>query len=189
MATSGKAGSLLIDIAANTAQLKKDMDEAKSQIDTPTNSIYTLSQHVKRAFPPMAAREVIGFIKDLTTAVGELEDKAKQVGLSTRDFQAFTIAMQQAGATASEVSNILSRGASFLGNALQGNKANIDLLNQLKVTILDASGAARPYSDDLARMAKAILAISDPLKQAAVAQQVFGRSAREVLPALQELAT
>ena len=29
---SGKAGSLLIDIAANTAQLRKDMDEAKTQI-------------------------------------------------------------------------------------------------------------------------------------------------------------
>jgi lambda family phage tail tape measure protein len=188
MATSGKAGSLLIDIAANTAQLKKDMDEAKTQIAGLGRSVEGVANVVRGAFQLMVAREVINFIKELTTAVGDLEDKAKQVGLSTRDFQAFTIAMQQAGATASEVSNILSTGARFLGSALQGNKANIDLLNQLKVTILDASGAARPYSDDLQRLARAILSISDPLKQAAVAQQIFGRSAREVIPALEELA-
>lgn len=185
---SGKAGSLLIDIAANTAQLKKDMDEAKTSIAGFGRAVEGIGQVVKGAFAIMVAREVIGFIKELTTAVGDLEDKAKQVGLSTRDFQAFTIAMQQAGATASETSNLLSSGARFLGSALQGNKANIDLLNQLKVTILDASGAARPYSDDLQRLAKGILSINDPLKQAAIAQQIFGRSAREVIPALEQFA-
>jgi hypothetical protein len=185
---SGKAGSLLIDIAANTAQLKKDMTEAQAQVAGLAKTVEGAATVVKAAFAAMVAREVINFVVELGRAVGDLADKAKQVGLSTRDFQAFTIAMQQAGASASETQQVLSAGARFLGNALQGNKENITLLNQLKVTILDGSGAARPYATDLQNLAQAFLKISDPLKQAAIAQQVFGREAREVIPALEQLA-
>ena len=185
---SGKAGSLLIDIAANTAQLKKDMGEAKESIAGFGQTVQGVAGAVKGYYAAMVAREVIESIKELVTAVGDLADEAKRVGLSTQDFQALTIAMQSAGVKATEVQTALAAGSRFLGQAMEGNKQSIDTLNKLKVTILDASGAARPYTDDLQRLAKAVLDTKDPFTQAALAQQIFGKSAKEILPALEQLA-
>jgi lambda family phage tail tape measure protein len=187
MAT-GKAGSLLIDIAANTAQLKKDMADAQASITSFGKAVEGIGTVVKAAFAAMVAREVLGFIEDLTKSVGDLADQAKRVGLSTDDFQAFTTALQKAGESAANAQSVLAAGTRFLGQALEGNKQNITTLNQLGVTILDTSGKIKPFTTDLQAMAQAILKIQDPLAQAAAAQEIFHRSGAEVLPVLQQIA-
>ena len=187
MAT-GKAGSLLIDIAANTAQLKKDMGEASAAITAFAKTAEFAGQVLKTALSFEIAREVISTLVELTKTVGDLADQARRVGLSTDDFQAFTIAMQKAGASASEAQSVLASGQRFLGQAMEGNKQSIELLNRLNVAILNSSGKAKPFTTDLQNLAIAILKIQDPLKQAGAAQEIFHKSAAEVLPILHELA-
>jgi hypothetical protein len=185
---AGKAGSLLIDIAANTAQLKKDMADAQASVAQLQKTVEGAANIMKASFAAIAGREVLNYIVELTKAVGDLAEQAQRVGLATGDFQAFTVAMQKAGASASEASATLASGARFIDTAFQGNKRSIDLLNQLKVTIQDTSGAAKPLTTDFQAIAQAILRINDPLKQAAATQEIFHKNIEEMRPILQQVA-
>ena len=185
---AGKAGSLLIDIAANTAQLKKDMADAQASVAQLQKTVEGAAQIMKASFAAIAGREVIQFVEALTKSLAELSDQAKSVGLSTADFQAFTIAMQKTGATAGEARSALSSFATSIDKAFQGQKQTIDLLNQLRVTIQTTSGASKPLTTDLQAVAAAILKINDPLKQAAATQELFHKNFEELRPTLEQAA-
>lgn len=188
MAGSSKAGSLLIDVAADVGKLRKDFNDASGIVKGFGRDIEAMGRLFKTAMAGLAVGAVVHQVLALVDAVGALGEAAETVGLSTRDFQAFTAALTQAGVEGSQAQALLAKGAKFLGGAMEGNKENIERLKELGINLIDAKGNAASYSDSLQRMAEAVLKIDDPFKQAAASLAFFGKSGQAALPGLQAMA-
>jgi lambda family phage tail tape measure protein len=125
---SGKAGSLLIDIAANTAQLKKDFDSAAEEVSKFSRIIEGIGEAFKAAFAAGAVAAMVGQFKGMietTTALAVAADKlATQFKLSTDQAQALSLVAERTGQSVA---------------ALAGyGEKNVDWLNRVTAAAKDA---------------------------------------------------
>lgn len=121
-------GTLLIDIATDVAKLKKGFDEAQNTVQQFGRSIDRIGSLFKAAMATFAVSISLQGLKSLADSIGGIAEEAEKVGLSARDFQAFTLALQEAGLRGEQATAVLGKGAKFLGEALEGNKDNVETL-------------------------------------------------------------
>jgi hypothetical protein len=112
-----------------------------------------------------------------------------QTGLSTEQltvtFRNLRLGMASAGGTASDANEDFTSLAEGGLDKLGKKKAG-EALKDLKVNLKDASGRARESSDVFADTVVKLAAIKDPARQAATAQEIFGRSGADILPLLKK---
>jgi len=131
---------------------------------------------------------LVSQIGQLVDQVGALGEQADSVALTTDAFQAFSAALRDAGVNADQTAALLGKAARSVGDALEGGKEQIEFFQRLNVGLLDAKGNAAPMADVMQRTAAAILAVEDPARRVALASQFMGKSGRDAIPALEQLA-
>lgn len=182
------AATLMIDIAANVAQLVTGFKQAENTVQAFGKRMQSMSTQIKVAVAGIAAGIVVNKIAGMAAAAGDLGEQAEAVGLATDEFQALQITMQQAGVASERAGAMMARAANLFGSALEGDKASVERLRDLGVSILDAKGAPLEFADNLVTLAKAISSIEDPMKKVTAARAVFGREGAMMIPTLKQLA-
>lgn len=130
----------------------------------------------------IVARGIKDFVTGMVDAGDALGKTATQLGLSSKELQAW----QQAASFAGVQTESLNQGFRILGkNALlaqQGSKQAGDAFKTLGVEIETANGQLKP-ANQLAREAGVALGnMEDRTKAVGLAQQVFGRAGAALLP-------
>jgi hypothetical protein len=130
----------------------------------------------------IVARGIKNFVTGMVDAGDALGKTATQLGLSSKELQAW----QQAASFAGVQTESLNQGFRILGkNALlaqQGSKQAGDAFKTLGVEIETANGQLKP-ANQLAREAGVALGnMEDRTKAVGLAQQVFGRAGAALLP-------
>lgn len=179
------AAKLLIDIAADIAKLRTDFGEANTVVQQFGAKVKAVGDTIKTALGAfgisLGISSIISFGERVTKAADDMADLAENLKFSTRDFQAFQNAAYLAGQSIEGTTGAIAKFNVFVGNALEGQKAQVELLRSIGINALPKDQAER-----LQVVATAITNITDAAKRSAVEVAVFGKSGQSVSAILEQ---
>lgn len=169
-------GQLLVEMSANVARLKTDMDRATSVVSKATRDIDRAIAGVKNSFAALgvgsSAAAFGSWIKGAIDAADEIGKLAQRTGISTEALSGLKYAADLSGVTLEE----LSGGIRKLNKAIADNDP---ALQRMGVTATNAE-------DALAQLADRFAAMEDGPQKAAMAVDIFGKSGDKMIPLLNQ---
>lgn len=139
------------------------------------------------AFAAAAAGGVAALAATVTSTVNALDrlgDQAKALNITTEALSGLGFAAKQSGSSAETLNAGLTRLNKTLGDAANGNKQAAELFQSLGISIKDAQGKVISADAALLQVASRFESWQDGAQEAAIATQLFGRSAGPELLAL-----
>jgi hypothetical protein len=119
-------------------------------------------------------------LKSLVDFSGQLNGISKRTGISIESLQGLGFAAEQSGGSLDAVGNAALGMGTLLLMASRGNKKATTTLKELGVSLQDLEGLSP--AEKFVKLADAVSKIEDPLRQAALAEKVFGGAGVELLP-------
>lgn len=115
-----------------------------------------------------------------------LRQSALAAGVTTTQLQELTFAGERAGISADTMRSALAGLNDGLAQAARGVGGPISAFHRLGVRVRDARGQVRSTSDVMDDLARVLPRVQNPMRRLALAQEIFGSSAREMLQVLHE---
>lgn len=124
-----------------------------------------------------------------TMEAGDRVDKMSQkIGMSRKSFQEWDYVMSQNGSSVDVLQIGYKKLASTMDGAVRGSKDSVATFKQLGVRIKDNNGALRNQEDVFNDAIRALQNIQNPTQKAILANKLFGKSAIELKPLLNQSA-
>ncbi len=176
-------GGLLVQLAADVAALKKDMTEAEKIVDSSTKVMAKSVDFVKGAFAGLAGALSVGALVAWTKAGIDAADATKQfsqkTGVAAEDVAGLQLAFKQGGVEASGLQSAIAKMSKQMAEGSDGFKS-------LGVETRNADGSLRSAKSVLYDVADATAGLGDGLERNVALQQIFGKSAADLIPTLLE---
>jgi hypothetical protein len=134
----------------------------------------------------LAGIGVVHFTNQLSEQLGAIEDLSVQLGLASDQLQFMGYAARVNGSSVEEMNASLSKLQIALGAAASGGKEQIATFAALNVRYQNADKSTRSLNEVLPEILENFANISDEGKQAAYAQDIFGRAGTKMLPFLRQ---
>jgi hypothetical protein len=170
--------SLYIELAAETAKLRKDLDKATRLIDRSTKSWNKSIGTVKTALSAMAAalsaRELYAHVRATTDWAAELVNTANLVGQTTDRIQALRIEAGKFGVSAENVDDALKEFALRISEARTGTGTLKDVFEELRIDLKDGNGEFKDTNELLKKYAEALRGIKDPAEIVRASEESMG---------------
>jgi hypothetical protein len=128
-----------------------------------------------------SAGAVVSFGKHVFDTASGIHDMAEKLGISTDAVQGFKFAADQSGSSLDAVGTAINK---MNANLAEGSKSTVSALKAAGLNF-QAIRSMKPEDAFLA-IADGIQRIPDPMVQARVALDLFGKSSSELLPAIKE---
>ncbi|MDE0194539.1 MAG: hypothetical protein OXP08_03235, partial [bacterium] len=132
----------------------------------------------------IGAAALAGLAAKMISTGDQLDKMSKRTGVSVENLQRLRFAAEQSGTGIDVLEKGLKRQAKFLADADRGLSTYTRQLAELGLTVADFEGLSP--DEAFMKFADAIAAVDDPLRQAALAQEVFGRAGTQLLPLMKE---
>lgn len=110
-----------------------------------------------------------------------------EIGVSTKTLQQFEYAARKTGAGTEAADKTLQKLAETVGKARMGEDASIKVLERWGIAIYDANGHSRSMDEILDSVAEKMRSATDPTIQNAMAMELGGKSAKNLVEALKNL--
>lgn len=163
-------------ISDEAAKIKKPLEEAQTASASFFNGLKNAAGLIGVAF---SAQAVVGFVGHVFDAAGAIGDMADKLGISAEAAQRFQYAAEQSGSSLDTVGTAIG----FMNKALaEGSKSTVGALTDVGLKFQDIR-SMQP-EDAFRAISEAIKGISDPMEQARIVTELFGRSALDLLPAI-----
>lgn len=176
-----RLATLTVEMAANVARLRQDMDSARRTVDSAMSQIRTAAGLAAGALGALgvglSAGAMATWIKGAVDAADETSKLAQKVGIATDQVAGLQLAFQQSGLAADDVQSMLARLARQIAD-------NGDMLKAMGIETRTASGALRSTRDVLGEVADRFASYSDGAAKTALAIEGFGRSGAAIIPLL-----
>lgn len=177
------AGQIEIQMMADLARLKKDMDEAKGIVGNAAAAMGSAMDFVKGAIGGMVAglsvHAFTGWLKAAIDAGDATKEFAQKTGIAAKDVAGLQLAFKQGGVEGDALTGSISK---LSRQMVAGN----DAFKQLGVETRNTDGTLRNVKDVLYDTAEAFSGIKDGAAKSALAQEVFGKSGAALIPTLNE---
>ena len=160
-------GDLVVNLKANRTDFDKGMQLA--------------TKHMA-AFAAAAGAAATAAVYKFAAFGDELHKNALRTGIAVESLSAMNYAAGQSGASVEAVAKSFAGLARFTNDLRRGSATAVDAMQMMGLELDDLAGLSPEQSYRV--LADAIAGIEDPLLQGAAAQQIFGRSGRELLPML-----
>lgn len=169
-------GALIYKIGLDTAQLVDNTRQVEGQLGRLNGLASRAGSALKGAF---TATAVIGWVKSAVEAGDQIGDLAAKAGVAASAFQRVSAVLQPAGVEMAQVGDVLVKLSDRLAS---GDKSAVAGLQQLGLSL----EAVRAMSPDQAflTIGEAVAGIEDPMRRAALAMDVFGKSGSQVIGGL-----
>jgi hypothetical protein len=175
------AGTLEIQMMADMARLKKDMDEAKGIVGAASDKISSAANFAKNALIGMAAglsvRAFSGWIQGAIDAADASAKLSAKTGIAVQDLAGLQLAFNLGGAGGEAMATSM---AQLSKRMTEGN----DAFKQLGIQTRNADGSMRGIKDVLYSTADAFAGIKDGAAKSALAQELFGKAGAALIPVL-----
>jgi hypothetical protein len=162
-------------------EIQKIINQTRGLTATQNAMIGTLKSVAGAFGIAFSAQQLVGFVKKTLDAASSIKDMADKLGVSTDAAQEFAFAAEQTGSSLETVERAIfemNRGLST------GDKSTVKALRALGLefkTIRSLEPA-----EAFKTIASAIQAVPDPMDQARLAMELFGKSGKDLLPAIKE---
>jgi hypothetical protein len=164
----------------------------KSDLGAIDGGLRGLQRSIGTAFNMLAGylsgRTLLNLGQQALQYADDLQAAADQIGLTTKQVQAFYFAAGEGDIGRQKAEQSLARFSQTLGEAGSGADDAQKKFRALGVAFEDAAGNARPTADVLVDVAERISGIEDPAQRAAAAVDFFGKGGARLGPLLEEVA-
>ena len=180
---------LSVDLEARLANLQAGLDKAgllaEQSADRMNGAFKTLQTTIKGAFAGLGLRELIQFFNATVDGVDKLNDLADATGASIENLSALEDIAVRTGTSVDTMGDAIVKMNKSLADAKPGSDqaAVIDALG-LSVQELKALDPVEAFQ----KLAIAMQGFANDGNKARAAQELFGRSLREVAPLLKDVA-
>lgn len=124
-----------------------------------------------------------------TMQAGDRVDKMSQkIGMSRQSFQEWDYIMSQNGSSVDTLQMGYKKLASQMDGVRKGSKESTQLFNKLGVSVKDNNGQLRSQEAVFNDTVRALQRIKNPSEKAIMANKLFGKSALELMPLLNQTA-
>lgn len=130
-----------------------------------------------------------GVLVNKTIETGDRIDKMSQkIGMSRKAFQEWDYIMSQNGGSVESLQMGYKTLSTQMDGVRKGSKDATAIFNKLGVAVKDNNGQLRSQEDVFNDSIRAIQKITNPTEKAIVAQKLFGKSAMDLKPLLNQTA-
>jgi hypothetical protein len=154
-------------------------DEYSSGIRSAQSSFAGLNTGMRALGATLGALAIGKVAGDIVDAGSKIADTAQRIGISAEAVQKLKFAAEQGGGSMDQVATAMGRMANTMADPSKGVLA---LMGKLGLDI-DAIKAMSP-DQAFTKIADAIGKMEDPLQQAHAVNQIFGKGALDLLPAI-----
>ncbi len=184
------AGAIEIQMLADLARLKKDMDAAKGMVGDATREMQRYADFAKAALGGIAAGLTLGafkqMVQDSIDAVDALDDLSIQTGITVETLSALGDVGRISGVGLDTIAGSVLRMGKNLAVANEESKGAAEAIKALG---LDFNTFKQLQADQqLQQLAQAMGRFEDGAGKSAVAMTLMGRQGAQLLPYLKDLA-
>jgi hypothetical protein len=169
--------SILIDVAAKTADFESGMDRIDKRLASFADGIKDISELVSAGF-------LVEFGKHFIDLGDQIEIASKRAQLSVQAFQELTYAAKESGVGSDAFTTAITRMSKALSDAGTGAKVPTDALEALGLNLANLQGLSPDKQFEL--LADRISKLSSPADKARAEMELFGRSGAELGPLFEQ---
>lgn len=183
-----KLSSLIVDLQANNAQLKKALDEVQTKVGGLEKKINDVSRTFSIALGASLVKDAVTAMTSFVQRGSEVADQmgkmAQSAGMTAEEFSRLSYAATLAGVPAEALSSAMSRLNRTLLEASVGDERQSAAFKALGVAIEDSNGNLRSADVVMKDLAERFSMMQDGAAKAALAQELFGKSGAQLIPLL-----
>lgn len=185
------AGSVIIDLLMKTGSFETDSKRAEKRVREMqraiTGSFKTMAAGVAGfAGAFLSVQAVFDGFKGAIDAADKLNDFNQRLGISAEALSGWGYAAKQSGTDIDALGKGMLRLSKNMAAALDPKSQESGLFAALGVDVKDAQGKLRSLESVLPEVADAFKALNNETLEAALAQEVFGKSGAELLEFLNQ---
>jgi hypothetical protein len=160
--------------------------EGIPQLRKGASSLEKFSSRLKSVGLNISARDVLGAVRDFTTAIidqGDALDKqSKQIGLNTDQLQAWQHAAGLAGVEGGRLTRSIKDLQKSATAAAEGGGEMAETYDRLGVSVLDSNGQVKDANTLLFEVGDALDKVESSSEKVAIANKLMGESGSRLIP-------
>ena len=169
-------GQLEIQLLANVARLQTQMDQAKSMM---SNAVSKFNQILGAVGVGVTFAGIANLVRSVADAGDKINDLRKITGLAAQDLAGLDKVAALNGTSLDQ----LSKALGIMSKNIVKDAAAFDTLG---IATRNSTGGFRDSKEILLDIAGKFEKMEDGVQKSALAQQLFGKSGRELIPLLNE---
>jgi len=178
------AGSIVVDLLMRTGSFETDTARAEKRLKQLQRQIDDTAKKIGTAFGAGVA-VAVGALATLTIQsvnyADQLDELSNRLGISTEQLSAWGYAAKLTGSDLDSLASTIPRLSKNLAGALDEGSRQADLFKALGIEVTDAAGRLRDVEDVLPEIADRFKELKNDTTEAALAQELFGKSGAEFL--------
>ncbi len=184
------AGALEIQLLANMARLRQDMEQAKNVVTKTMSGIEKSVDMAKKALGlfgvGLTANYFANFVKGAINAQDQLDELSQRTGISVEMLAGLDHASKMTGTSLEAMTKGLRSASAQLFEASRGGSTAISIFDELGISVTDTTGALKSSDAVLIEVANRFAVMTNETEKSALAQKLFGKSGAELIPLLNE---
>jgi hypothetical protein len=169
-------GTLRTLLTADNTDFKRGLGEAEQQTNDFSSTVSGLGKTLAAAF---SFRDIAAGVNEVVSSAGAIADTAAKLGISAEAVQRLSFAAEQTGASMGNVSTAMTAMSRKL---VEGSESTAGALDAIGLSVETLRGMSPDQA--FTAIADAVAKVPDPMQQAALMVQMFGKSGAELLPAV-----
>ena len=191
MATKGTVGQLLVSMRADLSGLKTDVKELENTFRSSFANVQNMATNFGRGILTgliggLSVGAVTAFVKSVVELGGRLSDLSAQTGISVQALSGIKSTLEENGTSVDAFANGIFRLQKEIGATTKETDPIRQAIKQLGLSFEELTRI--PTEEFVKKVTDALGKQENPLNRNAIAFQLFGKSARELIPAILELA-
>lgn len=186
-------GQLLVELSANVARLRSDMEQATNVMRSNSDRMVAAADSVKNALGAIGVgigvAAIVGQFKEAVTQLSAFDDAAERTGASVESLSSIFNTLAPTGVTLDQITGASEKLVKAMIGADKETGKAAEAFDALGIKTRDAAGNLRPVDQVLQDVANSLNKYEDGSNKTAIAQALLGKSGGEYLPLLKDLAS
>lgn len=182
------AGSILIDIAANTARLAADLGKADKMFKSSAERMSKQADLIGKAIGSVTAGLTTGafalWIKGAVDSADAAAKSAQMIGITTEALTGLQYAAGLSDVSTQTLNSSLLKFNKNIAAAANGTKAQAQAFADIGLSVKDANGNLKTADALLLEVSDKFAGYQDGAQKSALAQELFGKSGAKMIPLL-----
>jgi hypothetical protein len=184
-------GQLLVELSANVARLRTDMESAVGVMQKNSDRMTAAADGAKKAIAAIGVgfgvNEIVTAFGAITSQLAEFDDAAQKTGISVESLSATLNQLSPTGVTLEQITSTSERLVkSMIGADKETGKA-AEAFGALGIATRDADGNLRQTDVVLREIAEKLYQYEAGANKTAIAQALLGKSGADALPMLKDM--
>ncbi len=133
-----------------------------------------------------AGGAIFALAKKSSDAASEIYDMSKRTGLSAERLQELKFAAEQSGVEFESIAMATKLLTDRMSDVANGSKTATKVFEKLGITVLDNNGQLRKMEDIFPEVIRSLSKMENETERNAIASDLFGRSAAELIPLMSQ---